>query len=292
MKLRHFIYIRRRITTVSSIEHQMTEIYVFIDDFLKAHPRRAGWRRSPNSRPAFTDAEVITVALLQGSFGCATLKRAYLLVRANFHRAFPRLCSYKQWLHRLHLLTSVTGQLVEAARRGDSRGATLYLMDAKPIPVCKPLRHGRVRLLREDGAYFGKSTAGWFFGFKLHVITARCGELLCGALTPANTNERDVAVALSQAVDGGIVLCDGGYRSAPLACALAEEAELLLITPQESGVRRALVSSLRERVETTFSELWARFVDRVFSRSWHGLWNTIKLKMLHYNLCRAGLLSA
>jgi len=38
--------------------------------------------------------------------------------------------------------------------------------------------------------------------------------------------------------------------------------------------------------------LWARFVDRILSRSWHGLWNTIKLKMLHYNLCRAGLLSA
>ena len=36
--------------------------------------------------------------------------------------------------------------------------------------------------------------------------------------------------------------------------------------------------------------------DRVFSRSWHGLWNTIKLKMLrynlmlHYNLCQAGVL--
>lgn len=292
MKLRHFIYVRRRVTTVSSIEHQMTEIYVFVDDFLKAHPGRAGWRRSPNSRPAFTDAEVMTIALLQGSFGCASLKRAYLLVRANFRRAFPRLCSYKQWLHRLHLLTSVVGQLVEAARRSDSRAATLYLMDAKPIPVCKPIRHGRVRLLREDGAYFGKSTTGWFFGFKLHVITTQGGELLCGALTPANTNERDVAVALSQAVDGGIVLCDGGYRSAPLACALAEASELLLITPQESGGRRALVSSLRERVETTFSELWMRFVDRVFSRSWHGLWNTIKLKMLHYNLCRAGLLSA
>jgi hypothetical protein len=270
----------------------MTEIYVFVDDFLKAHPRRAGWRLSPNCRPAFSDAEVITIALLQGSFGCATLKKAYLLVAANFRCAFPRLCSYKQWLHRLHLLTSVTGQLVEAARRSDFQPTTLYLMDAKPIPVCEPIRHGRVRLLREDGAYFGKSTTGWFFGFKLHVITTQGGQVLCGALTSANTNERDAAAALALAVDGGIVLCDGGYRSAPLACSLAEEAELLLITPQESGRRRALVSSLRERVETTFSQLWSRFVDRVFSRSWHGLWNTIKLKMLHYNLCHAGLLSA
>lgn len=69
---------------MSSIEHQMTEIYCFIDDYLKAHPRRAGWRRSPNRHPAFTDAEVVTIARLQGSFGCATLKKAYLLVRANW----------------------------------------------------------------------------------------------------------------------------------------------------------------------------------------------------------------
>jgi hypothetical protein len=83
---------------VTSIEHQMTQIYCFVDDFLKAHPRRAHWRRSPHAAPGFTDAEVITIALSQGSFGCATLKRAYLLVAHNFSSAFPRLCSYKQWL--------------------------------------------------------------------------------------------------------------------------------------------------------------------------------------------------
>jgi hypothetical protein len=55
MKLRHFIYIQRRTTTVCSIEYQMTEIYCFIDDYLKAHSRRAGWRRSPNAKPAFTE---------------------------------------------------------------------------------------------------------------------------------------------------------------------------------------------------------------------------------------------
>jgi len=169
-------------------------------------------------------------------------------------------------------VTSLVGQLVEVARRSNFAETTLYLMDAKPIPVCKSIRHGRVRLFREDGAYYGKSTTGWFFSFKLHVITTHGGEVLCGALTPANINERDVAGALSEAVDGGIVLCDGGYRSrsARLASAVAEEAEMLLLTPQESGERRALVSSLRERVETTFSQWWTRFVDRVLSRSWHG----------------------
>ncbi len=51
-----------------SIEHQMTEIYCFVDDYLKAHPQCAKWRRSPHSSPRFADAEVLTIALLQGSF--------------------------------------------------------------------------------------------------------------------------------------------------------------------------------------------------------------------------------
>ena len=76
---------------------------------------------------------------------------------------------------------------------------------------------------------------------------------------------------------------------------LRQEAQLLLLTPQTMGPgkeRRVFISSLRQRVETTFAALWDRFIDRVYSRSWEGLWSTLKLKMLHYNLCRAGVIPA
>ena len=63
-----------------------------------------------------------------------------------------------------------------------------------------------------------------------------------------------------------------------------------MVTPAHAQERHAVVSSVRERIETCYSSLWSRFVDRVFSRSFHGLWNTIKLKMLHYNLCKVDLL--
>ena len=171
-------------------------------------------------------------------------------------------------------------------------------MDGLPIRVCKPVRHGRVRLLHEDGAYFGKSTVGWFFGFKLHALVHHSGLIASAILTPANFDEREAALALALSIDGGLVLGDLGYRSYKdwLGETLAEEADLLLIHPADAGdkasPRRALVSSLRERVETSFSSLWQRFVDRNLSRSWQGLWSTLKLKMLHFNLCRAGFLPA
>ncbi len=46
----------------------------------RLNPAQADWRGSPNRAPAFTDAEVLTIGLMQGIFGCATLKKAYLLV--------------------------------------------------------------------------------------------------------------------------------------------------------------------------------------------------------------------
>ncbi len=52
-----------------------------------------------------------------------------------------------------------------------------------------------------------------------------------------------------------------------------------------------MLSQVRQGIETTFSQLWRKFVDRVFSRSWLGLWNTLQLKVLFYNLGHAGLLS-
>ena len=280
---------------MSSIEHQMTEIYCFVDDYFKAHPHSTDWRHSPNSHPAFTDSEVLTIALLQGTLGCATLKRAYLLVRENWRSAFPRLASYKQWIGRLHALEPVVGQLLRWLPLDLSEADDFYLLDSKPVPVCHPIRHGKVRLLREDGAWFGKTSKGWFFGFKLHLLISGRGQIIGAVLTPGNWDDRDVAPSLCLITDGGLVLADMGYRGKSLAKRLSEEAEVLLLRVIEGGPPkshgRRLLSSVRERIETSFSQLCDRFIDRVYSRSWNGLWNTLKLKMLHYNLCHAGVIS-
>jgi transposase len=294
MELPHFTCAPKDDRPMTSIADQMLVVYCFVDDFLKAHPGQTSWRASNNARPDFTDAEVITIALITqgvpGCLGCASLKQAYRLVANNWRTLFPKLPSYKQWLARLHRGAAIVGMLIQKATL--PLEDKLYLMDSKPIAVCKPIRPGRVRLLRDQGAYWGKNKAGWHFGFKLHVLAHHRGAILCAFLTPANVDDRDVAAALADALDGGVLLADLGYQDAKvLEPLLWEEFNMLLITPAHAGQEhRALVSSIRERIETCFSGLWSRFVDRVFWRSWHGLWNTIKLKMLHYNLCQAGVL--
>lgn len=276
---------------MASIEEQMIAVYVWVDDYLKAHPKATQWRRANNNHPEFTDAEVITLGLLQGCLGVATLKHAYRFAAANLRAAFPHLPSYAQWVARLHALSGVVGQLLQAMGARAARGERFYVLDSKPIPVCKPVRHGRVRLLREEGAYFGKSSTGWFFGFKLHVLIHHTGAILATVLSAGNTADNAVAPALAQSVAGGIALGDLAYQGAALFETLADEADLLIVTPAvapKDSELRALISSVRERIETTFSALWDGFVDRVRSRSWEGLWNTVKLKMLYHNMRLAG----
>ena len=66
-----------------------------------------------------------------------------------------------------------------------SSHAAFYLIDAQPLPVCPPVRPRRVRRLREEGAWFGKTSQGWFFGFKRHVLPHMDGRMVNLVLTPA-----------------------------------------------------------------------------------------------------------
>jgi transposase len=269
-----------------SIEYKMTEVYCFVSDVLAARPDLANWRRSPNAHPAFTDAEVITIAVVQSCYQVPTLKRTYELVADNHAAAFPHLCSYKQFIARLNRLGEIIGHLVSlCCIAGWLR---LYLLDSKPLPVCKQVRTGRVRLLREEGAYWGKSSAGWYFGFKLHAIVDRRGQIWWAILTPGNVQDRDVAALLASALDGGLGLGDHGYRSQTHQEEVAEATDLLLLTPKDAGAAKTLVSTLRQRVETVFSQLWHQFIDRIYSRSWTGLWTAARLKMLFHNMATNG----
>ena len=249
----------------------------------------ANWRQSANNKPGLSDGEVITLGLLQSVLGVATLKKTYQQIRDNYAAAFPQLCSYKQWIARLHKLSDIVGHLIEAARQADGFALSLYLIDSKPIPLSKPIRHWSVRNLREDGAYFGKTAKGWFFGFKLHTIINIDGHIVGALLTPGNYHDREAATALGLATDGGILLGDQAYAGDETVDSLAQEADLLMITRKDLPEHKALISSIRQRIETCLAQLCNLFIDVVFSRSWQGLWSTLKLKLLAYNLNHASI---
>ncbi|WP_259061119.1 IS982 family transposase [Salinibacter ruber] len=254
----------------------------------------ANWRRSNNDDPAFTDAEVITIALMQGYFQTDTLKRTYQLVSKNAPEAFPMRPGYKQWVRRLNRLTDLVGRLVRAAalQAAAKTLKRLYVVDSFPIPLCQPVRHGRVRLLSEDGAYFGRSAKGWFFGFQVHALIHQpTGAVLTAILLPGNWDDRRAVRALALSTAGGILLGDQGYSGKETFDWLYDEAQTLRVMPSdEKKEGLSTVSQVRQRIESSFSGLWRRFADRVYSRSWRGLWTSLLLKILDFNMERAGII--
>lgn len=277
-----------------SIKEHLTVLYVTIADFFDTHPSMAQWRESNNSEPEVTSAEVLTIATMQSYFRTPTLKRTFLLVLANDAQAFPKCCSYKQWMARLNRLSAPMGAMITELAQAQDVAEQFYLVDAQPIPMCHPMRHWRVLLLRDEGAYFGKTSKGWFFGFKLHLLVTSRGLIVCAILTPGNWDDRDVAAALVQAMaTGSYCLGDRGYRRPELQEELLLQDGILLFTRADAGPSaQALLCSVRERVETVFSQLWERFATRVYARSWLGLWNTLLLKMLDHSLCHVGIIPA
>ena len=65
----------------------------------------------------------------------------------------------------------------------------MSFIDSTTLSVCHNKRIGRHRVFAEV-ARRGKSSMGWFYGFKLHLIVNDQGELLAVQRTPGNTDDR------------------------------------------------------------------------------------------------------
>jgi len=71
---------------------------------------------------------------------------------------------------------------------GECTGITF--VDSTSVAVCKNKRIKRNKVFK-GMAEVGKSTVGWFFGFKLHLVCNDKGELLNFCLTKGNVDDRN-----------------------------------------------------------------------------------------------------
>ena len=232
---------------------------------------------------------------VQSYFGCASLKRAYLLVKANDPRAFSHLPGYKQWLARWHQLSFQMDVILENIPLKITDSEEIYLIDSFPIPMCQAIRHPKRQFAQRSGSGIRERDAQ--VGFSGSNCTfyqrgrGKLSERCC--CRPVMMTAPGARMLASLMTEGSLCLADPGYRGTAFQTEMYEEEGVLFLTRAdiESQKLKILHSTIRERVEGIFSSLWERFATRVYSRSWHGLWNTLKLKMLDYKLCFANLIS-
>ncbi len=103
------------------------------------------------------------------------------------------------------------------SRRGTCNG--ISLLDSTPLWVCDNHRIARHRVFA-GSAGRGKSSMGWFYGFKLHLVVNTQGDILGYCCTLGNCDDRQAVPDLLSGVSG-TVLADKGYLSPSLTNTLA-----------------------------------------------------------------------
>jgi hypothetical protein len=132
--------------------------------------------------------------------------------------------------------------------------------DSTALAVCHNARIGQHHVFAVD-ARRGKTSVGWFYGFKLHLVVNERGELLAFCLTPGNVDDRRPVPRLVRHLFGKL-FADKGYISQALATDLFVAQDLRLITRLRTNMHNRLLALsdkllLRKRaiIETIVGQL-------------------------------------
>ena len=163
--------------------------------------------------------------------------KAYYLMHVHRHLkdAFPHLLSYTRFVA---LMRTVLIPLCVYLQQRKGTATGLAFIDATSIVVCHNRRIHSHKVFKKV-AKRGKTSVGWFYGFKLHLVVNDCGELLAFHLTPGNTDDRKPVPALVKGLSGKL-FGDKGYLSKALFDALFDEG-LQLVTRLRKNMKNALM---------------------------------------------------
>ena len=199
----------------------LTKLFVEIDDFMKVcepeikkHLIGDGTMRR-DRKGKLTLSEVMTLLVYFHMSGYRNFKEYYLKhVYVYMKGAFPDLVSYKRFVALIAKAMLPLAAFMKNRRCGECTG--ISFVDSTTIEVCHVRRIHQHKVFKEL-AQRGKSSTGWFYGFKLHLVVNECGEILHFVFSPGNIDDRNEKVMgkLTQKLFGKL-FGDKGYLSSKL----------------------------------------------------------------------------
>lgn len=191
-------------------------------------------RRATHLHPS----EIMTILILFQQSGYRTFKGFYTqYVQTQLRAEFPRLVSYTRFVE---LMPRVLLPLAVYLQTQLGTCTGISFVDATSLTVCHPARIRQHKVFQAD-ARRGKTSVGWFYGFKLHLVVNDRGELLAFCLTPGNVDDRRPVPRLVRRLFGKL-FGDRGYISQSLAEHLLVEHGIHLITKLRKNMRNRLLT--------------------------------------------------
>jgi hypothetical protein len=278
-----------------------TALYVKIDELLKAAPQLAPWRPSVGIAPKLSDAELVTLAVMQALLGFTSEARWLRHADHHLRHLFPYLPGQSGYNKRLRRAAGLLRHAIRAIATDTALWTDdVWLADSTPVEC------GRSRETAKRSDLVGWAQDGWcpshsrwFWGLRLHLVCTLHGLPILFALTGAKAVDREVLAdlltvepELVAARPGQVLVADKNYYGREFEHVLAGLGVRLLRPARRGEPRRAgerLFKPLRQLVESvndtfkgqldieqhgghTPGGVWVRVLQRVLALTaaiWH-----------------------
>jgi Transposase DDE domain len=229
--------------------NQLTRIFCEIDDFCKELNQYTKdkllpcntYKRGPSC--SLSESEIMTILIFFQSSGWRNFKNYYVgFLSAYLKNAFPNLPSYNRFIE---IMNRVIFHLTLFSQLKSGKQTGIYFIDSTCLPVCHLKRSTRNKTFGEIAKY-GRTSVGWFFGLKLHIVINDRGELIAFKITRGNIHDAKSSESILQFLKG-LVFGDKGYISKKLFSRLLEKG-LKLITRTRKNMKPINYSSLEKQL--------------------------------------------
>ena len=278
-----------------------TALYVRTDDLLKDSPDRAPARPAVGIAPRISDAELVTLAVMQALAGRTSEARWLRYARARLRHLFPYLPQQPGYNKRLRGLADTLRWLIGVlARDTDLWTDDVWVVDSTPVE-CARSREAAHRSELAGWAEYGycASHSRYFWGLRLHLLCTLHGLPVGYAISGAKADEREVLLgildadpALTAGRWGQTVIADRHYYGRQFEATLTGHG-ITLLRPARAGETprpgAGLFKPLRQVIESinatfkgqldleqhgghTPTGVWVRVLQRVLALTtviWH-----------------------
>jgi hypothetical protein len=227
----------------NDVDTLATALYVRADDLLKQYPDLAPWRPEIGLHPRLTDAELVTLAVMQALLGYTSEARWVRHAHAHLGHLFRYLPGQPGYNRRLRAAAGLVTALIRLLAADTSLWTDdVWAVDSTPVECGRSRGTARRSDLAGWAEYgYCASHSRYFWGLRLHLAATLGGLPAAFALTGAKADERQTLIA------------DRHYYGRDFEADLAAQ-QLTLLRPARKGEHHrpgtALFKPLRQTIES------------------------------------------
>ena len=222
-----------------------TALYVTTDDFLADNPQHRPWRPKVGLTPRLSDAELVTLVVLQALLGFTSEARWLRYANSHLRGMFPdlpRQSGYGEGLRAAAgMLRAVLAHLVRRCSRSTDNVACGWWTRARSSVGARRETAKRSDLAGWAEYGYCASRSLFFRGLRLHLVCTLSGLPVAFALAGAKADEREVLLGMLDADPNLMIahqklklMADKNYYGKAFEAALAD-AEVQLLRPARKG---------------------------------------------------------